>query len=151
MDRNPQITNANNTFTENVAAGSEQYGFWFSLPAQVSGPSAGLALAQTTCPQHIPLLRFADNTAHSCKKNGLHIYVKWLSLLDGYGKHCSLWKATPVPVLLERFAAWKCRKAGYHAHNTGVLKCSSCTFADCQYAWQHNQVRIAAWPYTFRG
>ena len=136
------ITNPDNDFTGNVAAGSERYGFWFSLPAKPSGPSASMPLAVDMCPIHSPLLRFADNKAHSCRKNGLHIYVEWTALLDGYGKHCSLWKATAVPVFIERFTAYKCRGAGYHAHNTGELRCIGCTFSDNQYAWQHNQVTI---------
>ena len=49
---------------------------------QVSGPSAGTDLAKSTCPQYTPLLRFSDNVAHSCAKNGLHIYVQWYSLVS---------------------------------------------------------------------
>ena len=136
------VTNPDNDFSGNVAAGSERYGFWFSLPAKPTGPSADAPLAADMCPVHSPLLRFADNTAHSCRKNGLHVYVEWTALLDGYGKHCSLWKATAVPVFIERFVAYKCRGAGYHAHRTGELRCIGCVFADNQWAWQHNQVTI---------
>merc|ERR1712166_1125610 len=94
------------------------------------------------CPGHSPLHRFDDNKAHSCKKNGLHIYVEWTALVDGYGKHCSLWKAEAIPVFLNRFTAYKCRGAGYHAHRTGEIRCVGCTFSDCGYAWQHNQITL---------
>ena len=136
------VTNPDNYFAGNVAAGSERYGFWFSLPGKPTGPSAMSPLASDMCPIHSPLGQFDDNKAHSCRKNGLHIYVEWTALRDGYGKHCSLWKAVAIPVFVRRFVAYKCRGAGYHAHKTGELRCTGCVFADNQFAWQHNQVTI---------
>jgi cell migration-inducing and hyaluronan-binding protein len=63
------ITNPNNTFTTNVAAGSRGAGFWFALPEHPTGPSAN----STVWPRRIPLARFADNTAHSNGSDGLHV------------------------------------------------------------------------------
>ncbi len=61
------ITDPNNTFTDNVAAGTEGTGYWFAFPqkplhASLTHPSfAGLE------PSKQPLGTFDRNTAHSCK------------------------------------------------------------------------------------
>jgi cell migration-inducing and hyaluronan-binding protein len=63
------ITNPNNTFVNNVAAGSEGVGFWFALPEHPTGPSA----TDTIWPRQTPLLRFDHNVAHSNGRDGLHV------------------------------------------------------------------------------
>ena len=55
------VSNPANTFTNNVAAGSEENGWWFNLNAYPSGSSYTTAY----CPQGVMLTKFAYNKAHS--------------------------------------------------------------------------------------
>ena len=59
------ITNPDNTFVNNVAAGSEATGFWFSLPEHPNGAFLGSEDAQNTWPRRTPLREFRGNVAHS--------------------------------------------------------------------------------------
>jgi cell migration-inducing and hyaluronan-binding protein len=61
------ITNPDNTYRRNVAAGSRGFGFWFALPASPTGLSTGSALL----PRETPLREFSDNVAHSNSNSGL--------------------------------------------------------------------------------
>lgn len=65
------ITNADNDVSGNVAAGSQNYGFWFDVPPRPRGASTNCALGDTICPtasamcpQGATILKFADNVAH---------------------------------------------------------------------------------------
>lgn len=55
------ITNPNNRFVDNVAAGSEGNGFWIQVPEHPTGLSAD----ETVWPQRLPLFEFRDNASHS--------------------------------------------------------------------------------------
>eukprot|EP01063_Lacrimia_lanifica_P040461 TRINITY_DN9171_c0_g1_i1.p1 TRINITY_DN9171_c0_g1~~TRINITY_DN9171_c0_g1_i1.p1 ORF type:complete len:1511 (+),score=550.46 TRINITY_DN9171_c0_g1_i1:43-4575(+) len=66
------LTNPDNTFTENVAAGSAFSGFWFEVAARVRGPSA--ALHPDMVPNQLPLRKFDGNVAHSNNNHGLQTY-----------------------------------------------------------------------------
>jgi cell migration-inducing and hyaluronan-binding protein len=59
------ITNPDNTFRDNVAAGSEQVGFWLALPAHPTGAFAGTDVSANTWPRRIQLREFKGNVAHS--------------------------------------------------------------------------------------
>ena len=63
------ITNPDNTFKNNVAAGSQGTGFWIALPEHPTGPSA----TDTVWPQYTPLALFESNVAHSSQSDGLHL------------------------------------------------------------------------------
>jgi cell migration-inducing and hyaluronan-binding protein len=63
------VTNPDNSLVGNVAAGSEAFGFWYALPDAPRGFSAGLP----DRPSRTPLWQFADNVAHSNRRNGLHV------------------------------------------------------------------------------
>ena len=63
------ITNPDNTWNGNVAAGSEGHGFWFALPEHPTG----LSTTNAVWPQHVPLREFSSNVAHSNAMNGLHM------------------------------------------------------------------------------
>ena len=62
------MTNPDNTWRNNVAAGSEGYGFWLALPEHPTGLSTNGGV----WPQYQPLREFAGNVAHSNRLNGLH-------------------------------------------------------------------------------
>jgi cell migration-inducing and hyaluronan-binding protein len=62
------MTNPDNTWRDNVAAGSEGHGFWLSLPEHPTG----LSTTAGVWPQYLPLREFARNVSHSNRINGLH-------------------------------------------------------------------------------
>ncbi len=59
------ITNPNNHYIDNVAAGSDQNGFWLSLPEHPNGAHLGTETSLNTWPRRMPLGEFRGNTAHS--------------------------------------------------------------------------------------
>jgi cell migration-inducing and hyaluronan-binding protein len=63
------ITNPDNTIRNNVAAGSEAFGFWYALPASPTGLSTGSPLL----PRLTPLREFSGNVAHSNWRPGLNV------------------------------------------------------------------------------
>lgn len=67
------ITNPNNTFENNVAAGTQGTGFWFAMPTSPMGPSANIPRFNGLQPHREPLGKFSGNTAHSCK-SGFDIF-----------------------------------------------------------------------------
>lgn len=62
------ITNPDNTFRNNVAAGSGGSGFWIALPKHPTGPSANSKI----WPRFTPLTDFSGNKSHSNMSDGLH-------------------------------------------------------------------------------
>lgn len=56
------ITNPDNSFRANVAAGSEQTGFWFALPEHPTGAFLG---KDSVWPRRTKVRAFSGNTAHS--------------------------------------------------------------------------------------
>src|SRR5687767_11312868 len=59
------ITNPNNVYRDNVAAGSDENGFWMSLPEHPNGQFLGTEISQNTWPRNMPLREFKGNVAHS--------------------------------------------------------------------------------------
>ena len=67
------ITNPNNDFVGNRAAGSAAFGFWFDTFTHPSGPSSDSSVWS----MHAPLGAFDNNTAHSCSMDGF-----WIDQVD---------------------------------------------------------------------
>ena len=59
------ITNPDNSYIDNVAAGSGAIGFWFSLPMHPQGAFLGSEDSLNTWPRRTPLRKFSGNVAHS--------------------------------------------------------------------------------------
>ena len=59
------ITNPDNTFRDNVAAGSDSNGFWMSLPEHPNGKFEGTEISANTWPRRTPFREFKGNVAHS--------------------------------------------------------------------------------------
>jgi G8 domain len=59
------ITNPDNIFIDNVAAGSDENGFWWSLPEHPQGQFADTEISKTIWPRRIKLAEFKGNVAHS--------------------------------------------------------------------------------------
>jgi len=59
------ITNPDNIYRNNVAAGSDQIGFWIALPQHPTGQFEGTEISAKTWPRRTKLREFTGNTAHS--------------------------------------------------------------------------------------
>ena len=59
------ITNPDNIYRGNVAAGSDQIGFWFAIPQHPTGAFEGTEISKNTWPGRTRLREFRGNTAHS--------------------------------------------------------------------------------------
>jgi hypothetical protein len=59
------ITNPDNTYRDNVAAGSDSNGFWMSLPEHPNGKFEGTEISANTWPRRTPFREFKGNVAHS--------------------------------------------------------------------------------------
>jgi hypothetical protein len=59
------ITNPDNVFIDNVAAGSDENGFWWSLPEHPQGAFLNSDTAKTIWPRRMRLAQFRGNVAHS--------------------------------------------------------------------------------------
>lgn len=66
------ITNPNNIFEDNVAAGTQGTGFWFAMPTSPMGLSGAAPYFEGLQPHTEPLGAFNRNTAHSCM-NGFDV------------------------------------------------------------------------------
>lgn len=67
------ITNPNNIFEDNVAAGTEGTGFWFAMPTKPIQESRNIPRFQNLEPHKEKLGLFTGNTSHSCK-SGFDIF-----------------------------------------------------------------------------
>jgi cell migration-inducing and hyaluronan-binding protein len=59
------ITNPDNVYRDNVAAGSEAIGFWIALPQHPTGAFLENEGSKTIWPRRMQLREFSGNTAHS--------------------------------------------------------------------------------------
>jgi hypothetical protein len=59
------ITNPDNSFIDNVAAGSDENGFWFSVPMHPQGAFLDTDISKATWPRRTPVRAFRGNVAHS--------------------------------------------------------------------------------------
>src|SRR5688572_15928685 len=59
------ITNPDNAFIDNVAAGSDENGFWFSVPEHPNGQFLNTEISKNTWSRRTPLRAFRGNVAHS--------------------------------------------------------------------------------------
>jgi cell migration-inducing and hyaluronan-binding protein len=59
------ITNPDNIYRDNVAAGSDATGFWFAFPEHPTGAFADTDISKATWPRRMQVREFKGNTAHS--------------------------------------------------------------------------------------
>jgi cell migration-inducing and hyaluronan-binding protein len=59
------ITNPDNTYRDNVAAGSDENGFWTSFPEHPNGAFEDSDISRNTWPRNSQLREFKGNVAHS--------------------------------------------------------------------------------------
>jgi cell migration-inducing and hyaluronan-binding protein len=109
------ITNPDNTFIDNHAAGSEDFGFWYALPEHPLGLSNG---ERNVWPRRTPLEAFRGNTAHSNGRDGLNVddgpRPDGATETTWYEPHSdpSDEESAPVVATFEDFTAFKNRNRG---------------------------------------
>ena len=59
------ITNPDNVYRDNVAAGSDATGFWLAVPQHPTGQFEGTEISKATWPSRTKLREFKGNVAHS--------------------------------------------------------------------------------------
>jgi cell migration-inducing and hyaluronan-binding protein len=59
------ITNPNNSYRDNVAAGAEQIGFWMAFPAHPTGAFEDSDTSKVMFPRRMQIKEFTGNIAHS--------------------------------------------------------------------------------------
>ena len=59
------ITNPDNSYVDNVAAGSDQIGFWMAFPEHPTGQFEGTEISANTWPRRTQIREFRGNIAHS--------------------------------------------------------------------------------------
>ncbi|HHX83285.1 MAG TPA: transmembrane domain-containing protein, partial [Pseudomonadaceae bacterium] len=59
------VTNPDNTYRNNVAAGSDQIGFWMAFPEHPTGQFEGTEISANTWPRRTQIREFSGNVAHS--------------------------------------------------------------------------------------
>src|SRR5690606_3272348 len=59
------ITNPDNTYIGNVAAGSDSTGFWLAFPVHPTGAFEGSEISQNTWPRRTRFREFRGNVSHS--------------------------------------------------------------------------------------
>jgi hypothetical protein len=59
------ITNPDNVYRDNVAAGSDSTGFWLAFPEHPTGKFEGTEISRATWPRRTKLREFKGNVAHS--------------------------------------------------------------------------------------
>jgi cell migration-inducing and hyaluronan-binding protein len=111
------ITNPDNIYRDNVAAGSDAIGFWFALPEHPTGKFEGTEISAKTWPRRTRVREFKGNTSHS---NFDSFMFDRGPRPDGHfatGSHISL--ANPadanspqVESVIEDFTAYKNRNGG---------------------------------------
>jgi hypothetical protein len=111
------ITNPDNIYRDNVAAGSDATGFWIALPEHPTGAFTGTDISANTWPRRDTLREFKGNTAHS---NFDGFMSDRGPRPDGHfatGGHIALAnpadaKSPPVQTLYEDFTSYKNRNGG---------------------------------------
>jgi cell migration-inducing and hyaluronan-binding protein len=111
------ITNPDNIYRDNVAAGSDATGFWFALPEHPTGKFEGTEISKATWPRRTKVREFKGNTSHS---NFDGFMFDRGPRADGHfavGGHISL--ANPadangpqVESVIENFTSYKNRNGG---------------------------------------
>ena len=111
------ITNPDNIYRDNVAAGSESTGFWFALPEHPTGAFLGKEGSEKIWPRRSRVREFKGNVAHS---NVDGFMSDRGPRADGHfatGGHIALsniadGNSAPVETLIEDFTSYKNRNSG---------------------------------------
>jgi cell migration-inducing and hyaluronan-binding protein len=144
------ITNPDNIYRDNVAAGSEQIGFWYALPDRATGAHEGKR--PDVFPRRTPFREFKGNTAHS---NFDGLMSDRGPRADGHfavGGHIALADPTDanspqVETLFEDFTSYKNRNSGMWVRGEMDLF-RNLKLADNAIGYTHASGNFARYSYT---
>ena len=117
------ITNPDNDFVGNHAAGSDRYGYWYDLQIHAIGPSADT----NKCPENEKVGLFKDNHAHSMGIYGLRIFHNMIPrkypckpvVFDPKNTTDPFWQNPIYEAKFENFTSWKNKRNGAIAERVG--------------------------------
>jgi len=120
------ITNPDNIFRGNHAAGSTNYGYWFDTKPNPTGPS----FDPNICPENTPLGEFSNNVAHSNGRYGLRIFHKLIPrtypcmpiVEDASRPDDIYWKNPLIPAVFQNFTSYKNQRNGAIALDIGAVR-----------------------------
>ncbi|HEY4211339.1 MAG TPA: hypothetical protein VGM84_07645, partial [Steroidobacteraceae bacterium] len=148
------ITNPDNIYRDNVAAGSEATGFWLALPEHPTGAFAGTDVSKATWPRRVRLREFKGNTAHS---NFDGFMDDRGPRADGHfttGAHIAL--ADPadanspiVETVIENFTSYKNRNGGMWTRGE-MDTFKNLKLADNAIGYTHATANLGRSPFTSR-
>ena len=114
------ITNPDNTYRDNVAAGSDATGFWFAFPEHPTGKFEGTEISRATWPRRTKFREFKGNVAHSNfdsfmgdrapRADGKFAVGGYISLVNPADAN-----SAQVESVVEDFTAYKNRNSGIWA------------------------------------
>ena len=114
------ITNPDNIYRDNVAAGSDATGFWLAFPEHPMGQFEGTEISKATWPRRTKLREFKGNVAHSNfdsfmgdrapRADGNFAVGGYISLVDPADAN-----SAQVESVVEDFTAYKNRNSGIWA------------------------------------
>ncbi len=114
------ITNPDNVYRDNVAAGSDSTGFWLAIPEHPMGQFEGTEISRNTWPRRMKLREFKGNVAHSNfdgfmgdrapRADGKFAVGGYISLADPNDAN-----SAQVESVVEDFTGYKNRNSGIWA------------------------------------
>ncbi len=114
------ITNPDNVYRDNVAAGSDSTGFWLAIPEHPMGQFEGTEISRNTWPRRMKLREFKGNVAHSNfdgymgdrapRPDGKFAVGGYISLADPSDPN-----SAQVESVIEDFTVYKNRNSGIWA------------------------------------
>jgi cell migration-inducing and hyaluronan-binding protein len=114
------ITNPDNVYRDNVAAGSDATGFWFAFPEHPTGKFEGTEISRNTWPRRTKFREFKGNVAHSNfdafmgdrapRADGKFAVGGYISLANPADPN-----SPQVESVVENFTAYKNRNSGIWA------------------------------------
>ncbi|CAI5529275.1 unnamed protein product, partial [Closterium sp. Naga37s-1] len=126
------ITNPNNNFIGNVAAGSENSGYWMELRDRVRGFTLSYPGLNATVPANGPFGIYRDNVAHSNRGPGWRTYPKGVRPRQTWTLDSQIpqWQWKPSTGTISGLLLYKQSGDGLFVHNSDGLIITNSTFAD---------------------
>ena len=148
------ITNPDNIYRDNVAAGSDQIGFWIALPEHPTGAFEGAEVSKNTWPRRTTLREFKGNVAHSNfdglmgdrgpRPDGTFATAGHIALADPADAN-----SPQVERVIEDFTSYKNRNGGLWVRGEMTLF-KNLKLADNAIGYTHASANLGRSAYTSR-
>src|SRR5688572_6280211 len=148
------ITNPDNVYRDNVAAGSDATGFWLAFPEHPMGQFEGTEISRNTWPRRTKLREFKGNVSHSNidafmgdrapRADGKFAVGGYIALADPTDPN-----SAQVEDVVEDFTAYKNRNSGIWARGELHLY-KGLKMADNAIGFTHASGLFGQAPYTSR-